>query len=94
MADADRIQYGYNRAGNRIWRRVTGLLANVAVQLLRMRQIAPQTPDRPAHEVVPVEWVETLAKVRRRPGWITLWRGMEKLLLILRGIEVAKRRCG
>ncbi len=29
-----------------------------------------------------------------RPGWITLWRGMEKLLLILRGIEVAKQKCG
>jgi hypothetical protein len=22
------------------------------------------------------------------PGWITLWRGLEKLLLILRGMEI------
>jgi hypothetical protein len=28
-----------------------------------------------------------------RPGWITLWRGLEKLLLILRGVDVA-RKCG
>lgn len=28
-----------------------------------------------------------------KPGWITLWRGLEKLLLILRGVTLAKR-CG
>lgn len=28
-----------------------------------------------------------------QPGWITLWRGLEKLLLILRGVTLAKR-CG
>jgi hypothetical protein len=29
-----------------------------------------------------------------QPGWITLWRGVEKLLLILRGTHLARRRCG
>jgi hypothetical protein len=29
-----------------------------------------------------------------RPGWITLWRGLEKLLLILRGMKTAAKRCG
>lgn len=28
------------------------------------------------------------------PGWITLWRGLEKLLLILRGVRAAQKRCG
>ena len=29
------------------------------------------------------------------PGWITLWRGLEKLLLILRGVDAERRRkCG
>jgi hypothetical protein len=29
-----------------------------------------------------------------QPGWITLWRGVEKLLLILRGKNLATKRCG
>ncbi len=29
-----------------------------------------------------------------QPGWITLWRGVEKLLLILRGRDLATNRCG
>ncbi|MBU6313365.1 MAG: IS4 family transposase [Actinomycetales bacterium] len=29
-----------------------------------------------------------------QPGWITLWRGLEKLLLILRGFRAARKRCG
>jgi len=28
------------------------------------------------------------------PGWITLWRGLEKLLLLVRGADVERRRCG
>jgi hypothetical protein len=28
------------------------------------------------------------------PGWITLWRGLEKLLLILRGTDLARKKCG
>ncbi len=29
-----------------------------------------------------------------QPGWITLWRGLEKLLLILRGVRAARKKCG
>lgn len=29
-----------------------------------------------------------------QPGWITLWRGVEKLLLILRGANLGRKRCG
>jgi len=29
-----------------------------------------------------------------RPGWITLWRGLEKLLLILRGVRTTREKCG
>jgi Transposase DNA-binding/Transposase DDE domain len=28
------------------------------------------------------------------PGWITLWRGYEKLQLMMRGAEAARKRCG
>lgn len=96
--------------------RVTGVLTLLAVRLVQMKTIANRTPDRPAHEVAPVRWVEMLKRVRRKsfpqdmtirqfmrelgglgghlgrkrdgePGWITLWRGLEKLLLILRGAD-------
>ncbi len=98
-------------------------MAIVAVQLLRMRQLAEQTPARVAEEVVPSEWVRTLVRIRRRPaeevptisqfvkhlaglgghlgrkcdgppGWMTLWRGLEKLLLILRGTQASINKCG
>jgi hypothetical protein len=29
-----------------------------------------------------------------QPGWITLWRGLEKLLLILHGFRAARKSCG
>lgn len=29
-----------------------------------------------------------------KPGWITLWRGLEKLLLILRGVDAQRKRSG
>ena len=117
-----RVESRYYATAPRL-ERVTGLLAIVAVQLLRMRSLSEQTPDRPAAEVVPPEWVRTLAQVRRRPhdhtmtlsqfvkhlgglgghlgrkrdgrpGWITLWRGLEKLLLILRGAQAGQYKCG
>lgn len=117
-----RVEARYYATAPRL-ERVTGLLAIVAVQLLRLRQLAEETPNRPAAEVVPAEWVTTLAQVRRRPadecptlaqfvkqlaglgghlgrkgdgrpGWITLWRGLEKLLLILRGTHATQAKCG
>ena len=100
----------------------------VAVRLLQLRSHARLTPDRPALEVVPQEWVEVVSATRHRgrrrrrtpstmtvrdfyrslaklggfpgrkrdgePGWITIWRGFEKLQLILRGVEFARTRCG
>lgn len=102
--------------------RVTGLHAILAIRLLQIRELAREQPDRPAIDVAPKEWVETLAQVRKQPstamtihqfvrclaglgghlgrkrdgqpGWITLWRGLEKLLLILRGATLARKRCG
>jgi hypothetical protein len=29
-----------------------------------------------------------------KPGWITLWRGLEKLLLIVRGADLNRKKCG
>ncbi|MEZ6055589.1 MAG: hypothetical protein R3C01_02680 [Planctomycetaceae bacterium] len=47
---------------------MTGLLSIVAVQLLRMRHLAEQSPERAANEVVSAEWVTTLTKVQQRPS--------------------------
>ena len=97
--------------------RITGMHAILAMRLLQLRTLATETPELLAIKVVPKEWVETLATVRKtkaadmtikqfvrhlgglgghlgrksdgNPGWITLWRGLEKLLLILRGRDLA-----
>jgi len=120
-----RVEGRYYETAARL-ERITGLLAIVAVQLLRLRTLAELEPERAASEVVPKAWVRVLAKARRlpsksddgdltlaqfmkrlaglgghlgrksdgRPGWITLWRGLEKLLLILRGARAARQKCG
>lgn len=115
------VEERYYQTSTRL-ERVTGLHAVLAVRLLQIRELANEQPDRPAVEVAPKEWVETLAQVRKQPpegmtinefvrhlaglgghlgrkrdgqpGWITLWRGLEKLLLILRGATLARKRCG
>lgn len=103
--------------------RVTGLLSVVAVRLLQLRTAARETPDRPAVEVAPVQWVKLVQIVRKKPvnlqmtirefvravaglgghlgrkcdgepGWITLWRGFEKLILIARRADALRRKCG
>ena len=124
-----RVEERYYETADRL-ERITGLLAIVAVQLLKLRSLAEDEPDRPARHVVPTEWVDTLAQVRQRsgpralqlsaktmtitqfvkhlaglgghlgrksdgrPGWQTLWRGLEKLLLILRGTRMSAPKCG
>ena len=35
-----------------------------------------------------------LRKRDGEPGWITIWRGLDKLLLALRGYTAMQRRCG
>ncbi len=117
------VEYRQYATANRL-ERVTGVLAVLAVRLVQMKTIARTTPDRPAHEVAPAQWVDVLKRIRRKslpqvmtirqflrelaglgghlgrkcdgePGWITLWRGLEKLLLVLRGADVERhRKCG
>lgn len=123
-----RVEERYYATSERL-ERITGLLAIVAVQLLKLRTLAEETPAARAMEVVPSDWVETLTKVRQRPGprarrlnaqamtitefvkhlaglgghlgrkcdgrpgWQTLWHGLEKLLLILRGLQTTQK-CG
>lgn len=29
-----------------------------------------------------------------QPGWITLWRGLDKLILLLRGADAIRSKCG
>jgi hypothetical protein len=100
---------------------ITGLLSVVAVRLLQLRCASRQTPERPATEVVPQDWIIVLSGLRGgrpirtvrdffrqlaglgghllrkcdgEPGWMTLWRGFEKLHLALRGFRVKRRKCG
>lgn len=100
--------------------RIAALTAIVAVRLLQIRTAAKETPEKPAEEVAPIEWVLMLRALRKipatkpftirdfvrhlaglggflmrkrdgEPGWITLWRGTEKLLLCIRGAHIQKR---
>jgi hypothetical protein len=106
--------------------RVTAVQCVVAVRLLQLRAHARLTPERPAIEIVPEQWVQVINGVRHggkrqdsagmtvrdfyralaqlggfvgrksdgEPGWITLWRGFEKLQLILRGVNYYDPTCG
>ena len=115
------VEQRYYETAERL-ERVTGLLSVVAVRLLQLKTAALETPDRPAVEVAPAQWVELVQVVRKKPvnpkltireflraiaglgghlgrkcdgepGWITLWRGFEKLMLLARGAD-ARRKCG
>ena len=35
-----------------------------------------------------------LCKRDGNPGWLTLWRGLDKLLLAIRGFVAMNQRCG
>src|SRR5262249_22803143 len=107
--------------------RITALLSVTAIRLLQIRSIARVDPHRPARDVAPQEWLETLRDhvaahraaaaasdwtiqefLRRLamlggflarkhdgpPGWITLWRGVTKLLLLIEGRRLALKKCG
>ena len=106
--------------------RVTAVQCVIAVRLLQLRAHARLTPERPAIEIVPEQWVRVINGVRHggkrqdsagmtvrdfyralaqlggfvgrksdgEPGWITLWRGFEKLQLILRGVNYYDPTCG
>lgn len=100
---------------------ITALLSVTAVRLLQLRSVARATPERPAQEVTPQEWITVLQRLRRgrrivtvrdffrqlaglgghmlrkcdgEPGWITLWRGFEKLHFAVRALHDYRRRCG
>jgi len=121
-----RIESRQYETGERL-QRVIGVLSIVGVRLLQLRAHARMSPDRPAIEVVPADWVKILPQARHRgrartssepmtvqafyrslaqlggfigrkrdgePGWITIWRGFEKLQLILRGVQLERSKCG
>lgn len=100
---------------------ITALLSVTAIRLLQLRSASRKTPERPAKDVVPRQWITVLCRMRRgrrietvrefyrelaglgghmlrkcdgEPGWITLWRGFEKLHLALRAIRDYGKRCG
>ena len=100
---------------------ITAVLSVTAVRLLQLKMVARDEPQRPADQVVPLQWIIMLQRVRKRklpqpwtvrefyrelaklggflgrksdgePGWITLWRGFEKLHLCLRGADAVARK--
>jgi hypothetical protein len=102
---------------------ITGVLSATAVRLLQLRLVARDEPQRPADQVVPLNWIAMLRRLRKRnlrqpwtvrdfyrqlamlggflgrksdgePGWMTLWRGFEKLHLCLRRANAIERKCG
>jgi hypothetical protein len=101
---------------------VIGVICVQAVRLLQLRDVARQAPETPAKKLVPLEWVEVLGKITRRPraintvrefmralaglggflgrksdgepGWQTIWRGLETLILAIRGYRAALKKCG
>lgn len=101
---------------------VIGVICVQAVRLLQLRDVARQAPETPARKLVPLEWIEVLGKITRRPreiktvrefmralaglggflgrksdgepGWQTIWRGLETLILALRGYHAALKKCG
>jgi hypothetical protein len=116
------VQERYYETSERL-ERVTALLSVVAVRLMQMKTAALETPDRPARELAPVQWVRLVQTARRKPvndnmtirefiralgglgghlgrksdgepGWITVWRGFEKLMLIARGADLLRKQCG
>lgn len=64
------------------------------IQVIRRRPVNPNMTIR--------EFIRALAglgghlgrKCDGRPGWITLWRGIEKLTLIDRGFAIGRNKCG
>lgn len=56
----------------------------------------------PNNEITIREFIRDLAKLggflgRKsdgEPGWITIWRGVTKLILLIRGADLARQRCG
>ena len=101
---------------------VIGVICVQAVRLLQLRDVARQAPETPAKKLVPLEWIEVLGKITRRPraintvrefmralaglggflgrksdgepGWQTIWRGLETLIIALRGYHAALKKCG
>lgn len=117
-----RVECRYYESADRL-EPVTGLLSVVAVRLMQLKTAARETPDRPAVEVAPAQWVKLVQLARKKPvnpkmtvreflraiaglgghlgrkgdgepGWITIWRGFEKLMLIARGADSVARKCG
>jgi hypothetical protein len=117
-----RVEHRFYETSERL-ERVTGLLSIVAMRLMQLKTAAKETPNRPAVEVAPQQWVKLVQIARKKPvdllmtirefiravaglgghlgrkgdgepGWITLWRGFEKLMLIARGADAQRKRCG
>jgi hypothetical protein len=63
------------------------------VQLVRKKPVNPQMTIREFLRAVAGLGGHLGRKGDGDPGWITLWRGFEKLMLLARGDD-ARKRCG
>lgn len=67
---------------------------------IKLVQTARKKPEKP--DMTIREFVRALAslgghlgrKCDGEPGWITLWRGFEKLMLLVRGADAQAKKCG
>jgi hypothetical protein len=72
------------------------------VEVLQQVRRIKSSPGRTPQRLTISQFVKHLAglgghlgrKSDGSPGWITLWRGLEKLLLILRGAQATREKCG
>ena len=62
-----------------------GVICVQAVRLLQLRDVARQAPETPARKLVPLEWVEVLGKITRRPRGISTVREFMRALAGLGG---------
>jgi hypothetical protein len=73
------------------------IVLNRWIQILSVVRRASQKPIRTIRD-----FVRALAGLGRHlgrkhdgePGWITLWRGFNKLHLLLRGVAAERQECG
>ncbi len=64
------------------------------VQVVRKKPVNPQMTLREFLRAVAGLGGHLGRKCDGDPGWITLWRGFEKLMLLARGADAQRKRCG
>ena len=77
------VEY-YEQRRNRL-EPVIGVICVQAVRLLRLRDVARNSPSTPAKGFVPAEWLETMERIRKRPRVINTVRDFLRAVAGLSG---------